>query len=1053
MLRKRTWLLLLLVLGLRLLLQGWDSGAASSTPHPDERQVGFVTEKIEGWFADPDFFAYGSLHFQAVRAATTLLGLDQQLRGLVVGGRALSLAASLLAILLGWVMAHRAWGRRTGELFLLLVAWVPLDLQQSHFATVEAHHAAWVMMALAACFWLASGGRGPAAAGAGAAFGASLAVKVASLALGLPLVAAVLVAGWRRNENRTLETVRLGSFSAGAAGAAFWLSQPWAFAHGRPPLVLLTAAALTALAVHLAFTREGRVRIALLGIAGVAALAALLQIANLLGVGGLASLALVGDGLNPSYLRGVGEQVAMVMGQGDLPYVRVYHGTLPVLYSLRELALWGVGALLLAAAIAGSVASAGRLLQRSRRWLAGRWTAGSALLLVLLAWLIPMTVRLSTLQVKYLRYWEPLVVPATLIAAWWLMRLRGRRRRLAVAGVVAGTVVWGAAYLWAFIDPHPHRTATRWLGPMLEAGQVVAFEHWDEALDLRAEAGPVERLSLPSYDLPDNHEKALRWSRELARADWVVLTSNRVRRTVLTNQERFPRTGRLYRLLLAGEAGFEPLARVRRGPRIFGLEWPVQRADESFVNYDFPQVVILRRVSEIPAEDLAERVQRPLPYLDELNAGAIDRLFVEPLPAVPPVPSRTRQVVDLALWVAVFAALGIAAWALLFPALKRWPDAGVGLALTTGWFAPAWLMWLGSELRLWPAGAATASWILLGLLILGCAALAARWSEAARTLRRRRAAIVQVLAVAAAVGFLFLLVRAFNPAIYWGEKPMDFSFLNAFLRASSWPPGEPWMAGMPLHYYYFGEVLASFPILVVGCTAGVGYNLISATIPALGAAILASLGLAFARRRWWGAAALMPLLVLLTGNLAWPWLWDLGRRGNIFDLWWATSRVIPGFAIDEYPLWTALFADLHGHFIALPIFLATLAWGWTCVQIEGRRWLAAAVLCGIGTAVLVATNPWELFVLTATLGLGTLVAARRPFAGIGRLAAAAAFSVAAAAPFAVELVEGIGAGAGGRGLFLTDADFAPAWAVVRHFGLFLLPLTALALATLGRPKR
>jgi sugar lactone lactonase YvrE len=70
--------------------------------------------------------------------------------------------------------------------------------------------------------------------------------------------------------------------------------------------------------------------------------------------------------------------------------------------------------------------------------------------------------------------------------------------------------------------------------------------------------------------------------------------------------------------------------------------------------------------------------------------------------------------------------------------------------------------------------------------------------------------------------------------------------------------------------------------------------------------------------------------------------------------------------------------------------------------------------------------------------------------GLGRLAAAGALSLAAAFPFVVELVAGINAGAGGRGLFLTDADFAPAWAVLRHFGLFLVPLAALALVILGR---
>ena len=273
---------------------------------------------------------------------------------------------------------------------------------------------------------------------------------------------------------------------------------------------------------------------------------------------------------------------------------------------------------------------------------------------------------------------------------------------------------------------------------------------------------------------------------------------------------------------------------------------------------------------------------------------------------------------------------------------------------------------------------------------------------------------------------------------------MDFSFLNAFLRSDTWPTGEPWMAGMPLHYYYFGQILASFPILVTGCTAGVGYNLMAATIPALTAAVLAGFGLLLAGRRTRWAAVVLPALVLLTGNLAWPWLVDMGRQGKIFDMWWATSRVIPGFAIDEYPLWTALFADLHGHFIALPVMVASLAWGWLCIHGRGGRWVVAAVMTGVCVAVLVATNPWDIFILSGTLGVGVLMAARRPLNGMARLVAAAAVSLVAAGPFVIELVGGLSAGAGSRGLFLTAQDFAPWWAVLRHFGLFLIPLAVLA---------
>jgi YYY domain-containing protein len=867
-------------------------------------------------------------------------------------------------------------------------------------------------------------------------------------------VVAVLIAVRGRE---LLGAIRLLAIAGATGIAGFWLCQPWAFAHGRPPFSIVVIALIVAVLIEFANHEVARARRAMVIAAMLIAAVSALQMATLVGVGGdgfvskLGSAVLAGAALNPSYLEGVGNEIAMVVGTADVAYVRIYAHTLPILYPLRELALWGWGVLLVLATVAGATAGSWLLAKRRRRLLTGRFNDSSILLAILLAWLVPMALRLSTLQVKFMRYWEPLVVPAVLIASWWLMRLSRRFRRRAIISVIAGTVVWGLAYSWAFIEPHPHRTASEWLSPMLADQQVVAFEHWDEHITLDIEEGVVDRSELPSYELPENEEKLALWTEELARSDWVVLTSNRVYRTVLTNPDRFEETARLYRLLLSGEAGFEVMTRVRRCPRIFGLRWPVQRADESFLNYEFPQVVILRRVTKVSGEDLAERVRRPLPHLEHMGYVDLERAFLSEVPAVPPVPSHFRQVFDLAIWIAVFASLGLVFWVLMLPILRRWPDAGVGLALATGWIMPAWLMWMGSELGVWHISPATATWIYLALVVAGAFAAISRWSTITAILRRRRTGILLVLIVAAAIGALFLVVRAWNPAIFWGEKPMDFSFLNAFLRAPQWPTGEPWMAGMPLHYYYFGEVLAAYPMLVAGCTAGVGYNLISATIPALFAGVLAGIGLLLTRRRRPAiAASVLPLLVILTGNLAWPWLINTLREGNIFDFWWATSRVIPGFAIDEYPLWTTLFADLHGHFIAFPVLLVTFAWGWLCVQAEDRKWVVSAALCGVSAAVLVATNPWDLFILTTTLGVGVVVASHRPLRGLIRLGAAGAVSVLAAAPFIVELAAGISAGAGDRGLFLTDADFAPAWAILVHFGLFLIPLAVLAMVVLGR---
>ncbi|MEN8164362.1 MAG: DUF2298 domain-containing protein, partial [Acidobacteriota bacterium] len=1016
--RRSLLALVFLATAVRLLTQAWDAGTPPS-PHPDERHVVAVTEDLSGWFSNPGFFAYGSLHFQAVRIMTAAIGHERKWSGLIGGGRTLSLAASIGALLLGMWMAMRAWGIRTALIFGWLAAWLPLDQQLSHFATVEAHHAFWVAAALAAMFQMArraafssgilknqdkgtgvgflplspfqtpSPARGSGIAGswpwalvAGAAVGASLAVKISSLALVIPLVLAIVCAVARSRRGTTVWLV-LPVVVGGMV--AFGLGQPWAFEGGRAWLA------------H----------------------------------------------LNPEFLRGLSQQIAMVSGASDLPYVRIYGPTMPVFFSLRELGLWALGPALTVAALWGSAMGATLMVRRWRRFFRGRFSDGSLLLLLLLAWVIPMAIRLSTLEVRFLRYWAPLVIPMTLVAAWFLARLRSARGRRLRGAVLGLTAVWGIAYLWAFVEPHPFATAAPWLRTVVGEEDVVAWEHWDEHLGGIGAGG----VTLESYNLPDDDTKVTAWCATLAEADWVILTSNRVRRTVLANPDRYPRTSRLYRLLLAGEAGFEVAATASRAPRLAGLRAPVQRADESFVNYEFPRVVVLRRVGETDAGHLAELSRQPRVDLESLSASALDRRFVEPARCIPPKPTPARQVLALGFWLGFFVLGAAAWWLLLMPWLRSWPDAGLGLAVTTGWIVPAWILWFGSEVFSLPVGPASATVIVVVLTLGALVVSARRWNKVRRVAASRRRGMIAVASVFAGVFALFLVVRLFNPAIHWGEKPMDFSFFNAFVGASQWPPGEPWMAGEELHYYYFADVLAAFPTLVVGSDTAVAYNLMCATVPALAAAPLAALGLLVARRRRRRWFFLMPFGVLLVGNLGWPWLLNLARAGRWFDLWWATSRVIPGYAITEYPLWAALFADLHAHFVALPVIIVAGLWAWVVVQVSDRRWVGAAVMCGLVAAVLAATNPWDLPVFALSLLFAVVAVAPKPVNALARLGTAALFSVIAAAPFLVELVTWLGGsgGVGGRPLvFVTPGDYAPWWAVLRHFGLFLAPLAAAA---------
>ena len=102
-------------------------------------------------------------------------------------------------------------------------------------------------------------------------------------------------------------------------------------------------------------------------------------------------------------------------------------------------------------------------------------------------------------------------------------------------------------------------------------------------------------------------------------------------------------------------------------------------------------------------------------------------------------------------------------------------------------------------------------------------------------------------------------------------------------------------------------------------------------------------------------------------------------------------------------------------------------------------------MCAIGAAVLVATNPWDIFVVAAALAVGTVAAARQRCVGVLRLAVTGAASVAA--------VAAIRGRVGGRNRrrrrrswpsYLTTADFAPAWRWSSTSASSCLPLLVLA---------
>ncbi|MBN2382500.1 hypothetical protein JXQ70_06420 [bacterium] len=348
-----------------------------------------------------------------------------------------------------------------------------------------------------------------------------------------------------------------------------------------------------------------------------------------------------------------------------------------------------------------------------------------------------------------------------------------------------------------------------------------------------------------------------------------------------------------------------------------------------------------------------------------------------------------------------FLAVGLCVYPKALYLFRKFPERGYAMAKPLGWLLSGYLTWLLVMSGLFSYNRVT---ILLGIVLIllippGSLIEIIRkpfsrtWLYRALVLLRQnwsRALMFELLFLGLLSGYA--LMRAYRPDIFGAEKMMDFAFLKSILRTSEFPPPDPWFAGGFINYYYFGYYLCSVPIKLLGIPAGIGYNLSLASIAALTLIISLAVGLFLTRR--WLYALIGSLTLSVLGNYD-AFLQVLsGIHVDQIDIW-KSSRVIEK-TINEFPAFSFLFADLHGHVMSLPFVLLVIGLIATLARPEGveavperqpdhNRTLFCFASITLGLGCLFMTNIWDFPIYAGFLLLVLLLDDRviRSMAGFG----------------------------------------------------------------------
>ena len=327
-------------------------------------------------------------------------------------------------------------------------------------------------------------------------------------------------------------------------------------------------------------------------------------------------------------------------------------------------------------------------------------------------------------------------------------------------------------------------------------------------------------------------------------------------------------------------------------------------------------------------------------------------------------------------WYLIVSILGVISFPLLyvfFPAIK---DRGYTISRAFGLLVWAYLFWLLSSFGVLinSIGGYLAALVLI-LLGAGWAWRRIDLQEFKSWLAENRKMILRVELLFGLAFVFLLLLRGMDPAIFGTEKPMEFAFINAFLRSERMPPLDPWLADYAISYYYFGYVMVGMLTKFSGVSSGVGFNLGLSLVFALAAVgsygIVYNLLAAFrpdAPKGLTSLPILGPLFVLIISNVEgflefihgrgafwqqdsqgmwsssfWAWInledLRLPPPGNTAPgqlrhwWWWRASRVVSDYdffgnvqeVIDEFPFFSFFLGDLHPHVLVFPFVFVALA--------------------------------------------------------------------------------------------------------------------------------
>jgi YYY domain-containing protein len=312
-------------------------------------------------------------------------------------------------------------------------------------------------------------------------------------------------------------------------------------------------------------------------------------------------------------------------------------------------------------------------------------------------------------------------------------------------------------------------------------------------------------------------------------------------------------------------------------------------------------------------------------------------------------------------WWGTLFLVGAAAFPLTSMLFSSWYDRGYFFSKAVGFAIVTWIVFALGMAHLAPFTFATSVGVVAAVFILGVILTRTHGSQEMSIPHSSERIFWEELIFLAALLF-WSWIKAHEPSIRGLEKFMDYGFMNSILHSRYFPPADMWYPPYSINYYYFGHLVTAILTRISGLELGYTFNLMLASIFALCLTMSFSIGYQISlishrfqdhlKKRAGTVQAicsglLTSFLVTMAGNMQTIYAFTKGYTGDavvpFWNILWPVSdflskypegmnrywyanatRFIP-YTIHEFPSYSFVVSDVHGHVLSIPFVLLAIA--------------------------------------------------------------------------------------------------------------------------------